>query len=175
MLLFVSLLWIVEIIDQTVLHGVLDRFGIIPRNVHRLWGIVLAPLLHAGYGHLAANTLPLLILGTITGVTSPRSYFAVSAALYLISGIFIWIFAPGNVVLIGASALCYAYMGYILARGLFNCSFVSLVIAALVWTIYSPTIIGVFPHTSPANVSWQGHLIGFLVGAVVAFLQGKKS
>jgi len=175
MLFFVLFLWIVEIIDQVVFHGALDNFGIIPRDVTRLWAIVLAPLLHDGYAHLAANTLPLLVLGTVTGITSRRSYFAVSGALYLFSGMFIWVFAPGNTLLVGASGLCYSYLGYILARGFFGGRLISLAIAAFVWTIYSPTLIGVLPNSYAANVSWQGHLIGFLVGAVVAFLQGRKS
>jgi membrane associated rhomboid family serine protease len=176
MLVFVLLLWILEVLDQVVFNGVLDFLGIIPRDVNRLWAVLIVPLLHAGYGHLAGNAILLVVFGTLTGLTSPRSYLAVSSALYLFSGMFIWLLAPGNRILIGASGLCYAYFGYILGRGFFGCSPFSLAISAFVATLFCPILVeGVFPNAYTVNVSWEGHLIGFLVGAGVAFFQGRRS
>ena len=54
--------WALEILDF-VLFGSLDQFGIRPRSTAGIWGIAMSPFLHAGFGHLASNTLPFLALG----------------------------------------------------------------------------------------------------------------
>ena len=51
MLVMIAVMWVVEVVDVP-LDGRLDRFGIRPRQVDGLDGIVLAPFLHLGFGHL---------------------------------------------------------------------------------------------------------------------------
>ena len=57
-----ALLWAVEFYDQLTGER-LDQDGIVPRSVDGLDGIVWAPLLHGGWAHLVANTLPFLVFG----------------------------------------------------------------------------------------------------------------
>jgi hypothetical protein len=52
---FAALLYLVRLIDM-VLPADLDHGGIVPRSVSGLDGILWAPLLHSGWGHLLANT-----------------------------------------------------------------------------------------------------------------------
>lgn len=69
----VLFLWVLEIIDFVISRilnpfgntEVLDQFGIHSWEPlgGLLGGIPFAPFLHAGFGHLAANSLPLLVLG----------------------------------------------------------------------------------------------------------------
>lgn len=70
-LTFVALLYLVELIDQ--LSGSrLDVNGIRPLKTDGLWGVIFAPLLHANWHHLMANTIPLLVLGflmTLAGLS----------------------------------------------------------------------------------------------------------
>src|SRR5690349_16232374 len=61
-LVMVAVMWVEEIVD-TGLDGRLDRYGIIPREVDGLDGILFAPFLHGGFRHLVANTFPFLVLG----------------------------------------------------------------------------------------------------------------
>ena len=63
-LAFVALLWLIQLFNWT-LDLELQRFGVRPREWQGLVGILLAPLLHADFFHLLANTLPLLVLGTV--------------------------------------------------------------------------------------------------------------
>ena len=58
---FVALLWLLEIVDATSGYN-LDDDGVRPRSTVGLLGIAFAPLLHAGWAHLEANTLPALVL-----------------------------------------------------------------------------------------------------------------
>ena len=59
---FVALLYIAELFDQLDGHQ-LDYNGIRPLETDGLWGILFAPLLHANWANLAANTGPALVLG----------------------------------------------------------------------------------------------------------------
>ncbi|ETZ88595.1 hypothetical protein L829_2158 [Mycobacteroides abscessus MAB_030201_1075] len=59
---FVALLYVVEGIDSVTGHR-LDENGIRPLETDGLDGILFAPLLHANWGHLVANTVPALVLG----------------------------------------------------------------------------------------------------------------
>ena len=73
-LTFVALLYLVELIDQLT-GGRLDANGIRPLETDGLWGIIFAPVLHANWQHLMANTVPLLVLGflmTLAGVVPLR-------------------------------------------------------------------------------------------------------
>ncbi|MEM1366585.1 MAG: rhomboid family intramembrane serine protease, partial [Cyanobacteria bacterium P01_H01_bin.15] len=49
---FVALFWVVEIVDVFIFHGALDRFGIVPRHLIGLRGILFAPFLHGGFPHV---------------------------------------------------------------------------------------------------------------------------
>ena len=57
----VAVMWVVEIVDAVAFD--LDSNGIRPRDVDGLVGVVLAPVLHGGFGHLIGNTIPFLVLG----------------------------------------------------------------------------------------------------------------
>ena len=69
---FVGLLWAIEIVDAVLFQGSLDGFGVRPRSMEGLVGVAFAPLLHMGFGHLIANTLPLITLGWLILVPPDR-------------------------------------------------------------------------------------------------------
>src|SRR3954469_21447695 len=60
----VLIMWVLEVIDQVFSGADLDQYGIRPHDApDGLIGIVTAPFLHAGFGHLIGNTIPFLVLG----------------------------------------------------------------------------------------------------------------
>jgi membrane associated rhomboid family serine protease len=82
---FVALLYIIEIADQLSGHA-LDRNGIRPLETDGLKGILFAPLLHADWAHLLANTVPALVLGflvTLAGM-APAAIRPTALALNVI-------------------------------------------------------------------------------------------
>lgn len=165
----VALLWSIELVDY-VLGGWLNQFGIIPRSLIGLRGIVFAPLLHGNFAHLLSNTVPFVVLGWLVMVREVGDFFVVTAIAALVGGLGTWLFgSPG--IHIGASGVIFGYLGFLLLRGYFERSFVSMVFSVLVAVLYGGLIWGVLP--SQSGISWEGHLFGFVGGGVAAWLLAK--
>jgi membrane associated rhomboid family serine protease len=116
----VLLAWTVELVDRVAYGGSLERFGIHPRDLPGLWGILAAPLLHAGWLHVAANTGPFVVLGWLVMLRRISDFVVVTALATLIGGLGVWLFGAPNSIHVGASGLIFGYLGYLLARGYFE-------------------------------------------------------
>lgn len=162
----ISIFWAIEILDFFAFQGSLDRYGIQPHNLIGLRGIVFAPFLHGGFGHLIANTIPFITLGWLTMIQETSDFYIASIMSALIGGIGVWLFAAPNSVHIGASILIYGYLGFLLLRGYFQNNFPSIALSVFVAIAYGSFVWGVFP--SQTGISWQGHLFGFIGGAIAA-------
>ncbi len=168
---FVLLIWVIEILDnllfQRILRSGLDQFGIYPRTFLGLRGIVFAPFLHGGYYHVAANTVPFLVLGWLIMLRNTADFWTVSVVSAFISGLGTWLLGR-TAIHIGASGMIFGYFGYLLFRGYFERSIVAIAISLLVGFTYGGMIYGVLP--SQPWISWEGHLFGFIGGAIAAKL-----
>src|SRR5229473_657171 len=89
----VAVCWLVFVINNLLWHGHLDQYGVIPRHLASLPGIIWAPFLHGSFKHLVANTLPLLILGGIICTRSKAEFGLIAVAGTLLTGGLTWIFA----------------------------------------------------------------------------------
>jgi membrane associated rhomboid family serine protease len=167
----VAIMWLLEVVDQS-LGGALDVYGIIPQNQLGLRGILLAPFLHGNFVHLAANTIPFLTLGWLIMLREASDFFVVSIVTMLVSGFGVWLTGAPNSIHIGASGLIFGYLGFLLLRGYFERSAVSLFLSLFVGCFYGSMIWGMLP--SLPGVSWQGHLFGFIGGAIAARLLAKQ-
>ncbi|MEL6494661.1 MAG: rhomboid family intramembrane serine protease [Cyanobacteria bacterium J06623_7] len=163
-----AIFWSIEIVDLLVFNGGLDRYGIQPHSLVGLRGIIFAPLLHGGLGHLMANTIPFLTLGWLTMIQETSDFYITSIVSAVVGGLGVWIFGSPNSVHIGASILVYGYLGFLLSRGYFQKNMLSIAVSVFVAIAYGSFIWGVFP--SEIGVSWQGHLFGFVGGALAAKL-----
>lgn len=165
---FAVLLYLIEAIDQFTFHGDLDSGGIIPREVSGLDGIVWAPLLHHGWGHLIANTLPFVIFGFLAFSGGLGQWLAVTLSIWVVSGVGVWITAEDNTLTVGASGLIFGYLTFLLVRGLFSRNWKHLLLAVVLFLYYGSTLLGVLPGNP--GVSWQGHLFGAIGGVLAAWL-----
>lgn len=170
----VLLLWILEAID-TVLLGMLDRLGIHAQEPMGWVGIFFAPFLHLGFGHLLANTLPLLVLGFLILVGRGGAVRMVWSTLIsaVSSGLAAWVLTPAHTVIIGASGVVFGWLTYLMARGFFARDFKSIVISIVVFLVYGSVLLGVFP--TAAGVSWQAHLGGAVGGVLAAWLMHRRA
>lgn len=164
---FISVLWVLEIADTLIFKGWLNRFGILPRRWLGLRGILLAPLLHGNLRHLSMNTVPLVVLGWLILVRSTQVFVIVTAAVWLIGGLGVWLFAGSKSNHIGASGLVFGYLGFLLMNGYVEQSLVAIATTILVGLLYGSTLWGVLPLQR--GVSWQGHLFGVLTGGLCAY------
>ncbi len=160
-----AVMWVSEGVD-TALGGDLDRHGIIPRRTDGLDGIVLAPFLHGGFGHLVANTFPFLILGGAICLGSVARFVQVSVVVGLVSGLGTWLTGPARSVHIGASGLVFGYLTYLISRGLFARKVTYILGGLLTLMVYGGALWGLLPRP---GVSWQGHLFGAVGGVGAAW------
>ena len=163
---FTALLYLIELIDA-ILPTNLDRFGIESRKVSGLDGILWAPLLHHGWGHLLANTLPVLIFGFLAMSSGLGQWIAVTGTIWLVSGVGVWLIG-GDGVTVGASGLALGWLTFLLVRGIFTRSFGQLLVAVLLFVYWGGTLLGILPGNP--GVSWQGHLFGAGAGVLAAWL-----
>ena len=168
---FVATIWVLEVVD-IFLGGALNRYGILPRNLIGLRGILFAPFLHGNFAHLIANTIPFLTLGWFVMLRETSDFFVVTGITMLVSGLGVWLFGSAGLH-IGASGVVFGYLGFLLARGYFERNIPSILLSVIVGFLYGGAIWGVLP-TQP-GVSWEGHLFGFVGGVIAAsFLSQRK-
>jgi len=161
---FVALLWVIAVLDWALDLGPED-FGVRPRQLAGLPGILFAPLLHGGFGHLIANSPPLLVLGTTMLYLYPQSALRVLPAVYLGPGIAVWLFARGSSH-VGASGLVYGLVSYIFVAGLLRRDRRAIAASLLVCFMYGALVWGVLPIER--GVSWETHLAAAVIGVLLA-------
>ncbi len=151
---------------NAVLGDALSVYGVIPRSISGLRGIVFAPLLHGSLAHLTANSLSFLVLGWLVLATGRRAFGRVTALAALGSGLVSWLIgAPGSVH-IGASGVIFGYLGYLMTAGWFARRVWPVIISVGVTGLWGAMVWGVLP--GQMGVSWQGHLGGFVGGVLAA-------
>lgn len=163
-ILFVIFIWVIFFFDRFL---PLENFGLIPRHIDGLFGIVAMPFLHADMAHIVGNTLPLFVLLTLLAGSKANSQFIV-VAIILVSGILLWLF--GRTALhIGASGLVFGLAGFLIASGILEKRIIPLLVSAVVAFFYGSTLLaGVLPGQE--GVSWDGHLLGVIAGILVAWV-----
>lgn len=172
---FAGIMVILQIVNSFTGNYLTNNFGIHPRSLDGLLGVLLAPVLHADWQHLASNIVAVLIFGFLIMVGGPRQFIAVTVLVWLVGGLGVWLTAPSNSVTIGASILVFGWLAFLVLRGFFTRNWGQIAIGILLLAIWG----GIFwtgivsAAFSPAPVSWQGHLFGALGGALAAFLVAK--
>ncbi len=169
-LVLVALMWASEVVDLlTPLR--LDAYGIRPRDADGLAGIVLAPFLHLGFGHLLANTTALLVLGALLAWTT-RHLGLVTVGVVVLGGAAVWLLGAPRTVVIGASGVVYGYAAFLAVYGAVARRVVPALAGVLVVALYGGLLWGVLPLQQ--GVSWQGHLFGAAAGVLLAVWLGRR-
>lgn len=158
------------VINNLLLNGNLTKYGIWPRHVSSLPGIIWAPFLHVSFQHLAANTVPLLILGAILSLRSRTEFVLVTAAGTLLGGALTWVIGR-NADHVGASGLIFCFFGYLASLAWFRRTFGTLLLSVVCLLGYGGMLRGILP-TSGA-ISWESHLAGLTAGITLAWLMAR--
>jgi membrane associated rhomboid family serine protease len=161
-----GVLWAVQLANIAD-SGNLVRFGLRPRELDGLEGIVTTPFLHANSGHLLANSLPFLALGWIVLTSGLRGWLLSTGIIVAVGGLFTWLVAPSGLI-VGASGLVFGWLGYLIARAYFARKLAWIVIAIAAAATFSSLFAGLLPGRS--YISWQAHIGGFLGGVVAGYV-----
>jgi membrane associated rhomboid family serine protease len=171
-LTLVTLCWLVFAANSLLFGGHLNQYGIRPRHLGSLPGIICAPFLHGSLNHLVANTVPLLILGGILCARSRSEFAAIAAGGTLLSGGLTWLFAR-DAIHIGASGLIFCFFGYLASLAVFRRTFGTLVLSAVCILAYGGLLRGILPAAN--GVSWEGHIAGLVSGIALAWRSAKPA
>jgi len=175
--LLLALMWAIQILDA-ILPGSFTGFGLRSWDFGSLQGLVLGPLLHSGWPHLIANSLPFLVLGCLVAVEGAKRFWLVTVIVALIGGAGTWLLnAPGTLT-VGASVLVFGYFAYIVVR-VFSPRPIAhriayALIAVIIVVLYGGSMLSGIVGVS-AGISWQAHLFGALGGAVAALAGARRS
>ncbi|OSC30685.1 rhomboid family intramembrane serine protease [Mycobacterium vulneris] len=174
-LTFVALLYLVELIDQLSRHS-LDANGIRPLQADGLWGIVFAPVLHESWQHLAANTVPLLVLGFLMTLAGLSRFVWATAIVWILGGFGTWLIGDVGSSCrptdhLGASGLIFGWLAFLLVFGIFVRRMRDIIIGLIVMFAYGGVLLGAMPVLGRCGgVSWQAHLCGAIAGVVAAYM-----
>ncbi len=163
---FLVLIWTIFAF-QVIFNLDLAYFGILPRTLNGLIGIITAPLIHANFEHIFSNSIPFIILAVAIFYFYPSSALKVSAIIYVMTGVLVWLFAR-QLYHIGASGIIYGFLGYLFFSGIFKRDNRSIGLALLVTFVYGGLVWGVLPGFK--GISWESHFFGGVTGILCAFI-----
>jgi membrane associated rhomboid family serine protease len=164
----VPVLFLIELLDKLSNNRLDQEGGIRPHHIDGLDGIIFAPFLHASFDHVLANSVPLILLGTFVLADGGARFWFTTAFIAIAAGIGVWFLGDSNTIVVGASAVIFGYLGVILMRGVVGRRLWYIGVGLLVGLLYGWQLFGVLP--GDPDVSWQGHLCGFLAGLVAAVI-----
>lgn len=165
-IVFVALMWLVKIFE--VLTGIsLASWGVFPLTVKGLRGILFSPLIHGDWNHLISNSVPFIILGFLMLFTYRKVAFKAFVFIYLASGFMLWLTGRPSYH-IGASNLVYGFAFFLFFSGVFRKDIQSIALSLFVVFLYGGIVWGLLPLDW--HISWEGHLMGGISGAFIAFV-----
>ena len=163
-----GLMWVIQIANL-LLNNYLNQFGILPRELSHLTGILFAPFLHGNLPHIIANTIPFIVLGFL--VHQAKQLLYVSVFVALIGGLLVWTFGRSSYH-IGASGIIMGYFGFLLSHAFFTRTMRSILVSIAAFVFYGGMIFSLVDFR--AHISFEGHIFGFISGLVAAKLVAQK-
>lgn len=169
-LAFLAVLIAVQVINTFTGNSLLQH-GLVPRTYSGLQGVLFAPFLHGSVRHLLSNILPLAVLSWLVMSEGVERYIRVAVLITVMSGLLVWCVGRSSIH-VGASSLIFGLWTYLLARGWYERSLQSVVIAMFVGVFYSGLVFGFIPVP---GVSFEGHIAGALAGVLTGWLMHSKA
>jgi membrane associated rhomboid family serine protease len=168
--LFVFTIWFVYWIEIYFSFN-FTKYGIFPRNLNGLKGVLFSPFIHSNTNHLFSNSIPLAVLISSLIYFYRRVYVKVLIYGGLLSGFFTWVIAR-EAYHIGASGIVYLVFSFVFFSGILKKQYQLVAVSLIVIFLYGSMIWYVLPIKD--GISWEGHLSGFIVGLLFAFIYKNK-
>ena len=156
---------------QYIMDWNIKVYGIFPRKWTGLPGILFTPFIHGDSNHLFNNVISFSILGTTLFYFYKKISLKVLVWIYLMSGVWTWVSARESYH-IGASGVIYGLFSFIAVSGFLRKNLQLIAISFFVVFVYGSMVWGIFPIK--LNVSFEGHLWGFVAGVILAVYYQKQ-
>jgi len=160
-----AVLWIVQLVNAGHDYS-LNRFGLKPRHIDGLWGVLTEPFLHESYGHLVSESLPVVGIGWVLLLSGVRAWLSVTVLVAIVGGALTWLVAPSGLI-VGTSGVVFGWMGYLLARAYFSLR-MRWILVAVGGLFFFGTYLGGLLPSFDKHASWQSHACSFVTGIGVA-------
>lgn len=165
-LLFLLAIWVVFWFEIRFRMSLYD-YGIYPRTLSGLKGIVFSPFLHGNLEHLYNNSIPLFFL-----VMALRYFYREQSLQVLVLGIMLsgfgtWLIGRESMH-IGASGLIYVLVSFIFFKGIQSGYYRLVALSLTIVVLYGGMVWYLFP-SAEQNISWEGHLAGFITGFLLSY------
>ncbi len=165
---FLVMMWVIFAVDH-IFNLDLGQYGIVPLTPVGLIGIITSPLLHANLAHIAANSIPFLLLFAGLFYYYNDLAWKIISLSWLLTGIGVWCFARGEASHIGASGIIYALALFHFISGVIRKNNRLAAFSLLVTFLYGSLVWGIFPNfLLKENISWESHLMGGVSGIILA-------
>ena len=156
-------LWIVQIVNAVRDYS-LNRFGMLPRHVDGLWGIVTQPFLHDSYARTLRDSVILIAVCWVVMLSGARNWAIVSTIVLVVGEGLTWLIAPSKMIL-GSSVLIFGWLGYLIARAVFSRKIRWIAVAVAVLFFFGTLLANLFPNVDE-DTPWQAHLAGLAAGVL---------
>ena len=168
--LFLIIIWLVKI-SETVSGLSFAEFGMVPRTIKGIRGILLSPLIHSDFKHLVANSTSFFVLAAALFFFYRKVALKVFIINYFMAGLLLWL-GGREAIHIGASGIIYGMAAFLFLSGVLMKDLRLLTISLIVVFMYGSMIWGLFPFDP--HVSWDGHVMGAVSGTVLSLLYYKQ-
>lgn len=148
------------------------QFGIAPRTMIGLRGVLFSPLLHGSWSHLLANTAPLGVMLCLLALTKRYPLWPTTGAIWLLTGMAVWLFGRPYSVQIGASGIIFGLASFLVTTAWLTRHLRTALAAIAVIVLYGSIVWGLLPGRR--GVSWEGHLCGAVAGFAVARFEERR-
>ena len=166
----ILLLWLIYWFEVNFGYN-FTKYGVYPRTISGLRGILFSPFIHSGIKHLFNNSVPLFVLMMSLFYFYRQVAYKILIYGTILSGILTWIIAR-DAYHIGASGVVYLLFSFIFFSGVIRRYIRLIAVSLMVIFLYGSMIWFIFPFKE--EISWEGHLSGFLVGLLFAIIYRKR-
>lgn len=164
--IFILILWLIRIFESYTRID-LGIYGVEPKVVKGITGIIFSPLIHADFEHLFSNSISLFLLTFGVFYFYRKPSLKVFTIIYFGSGLLVWIFGR-QAYHIGASGLVYGFASYLFFIGMFRRDKGAMALSLLMVFLYGSLVWGLFPIDQ--SISFESHISGAALGLLCAII-----
>ncbi len=169
--LLIICLLVISFTMERAFHLNFAKYGIYPHKIKGLRGILLWNFIHSDIKHLLNNIVAFFVLSAFLFYHYKKYAWKILLIGSFITGILTWLIGR-EAYHIGISGINFMLFSFLFFSGIFSKYYRLMAVSLIVVFLYGSIIWLMFPIIK--NMSWEGHLSGFISGLFFSFLYSKE-